>query len=84
MAHFKTIKQCGSVDVAYWKDPSEWPWGGSLEIQADLASLLSDRLCSSSKDKDILAWSLSPKGKFSVAQGYAWLDNQCHGIIEVP
>ena len=66
------------MDVAYWKDPHEWPLGGSLEIWAEWANLLSVRLCSSSKDKNILPLGPRPKEKFSVAQGYAWLDNQCH------
>lgn len=70
------------MDVACWKDPNDWPLGGSTEIRAELDNLLSGRLCSSSRDKDILASGLCPKGKFSVAQGYAWLDNQCHCINE--
>ena len=71
VAHFKTIKRCGLMDVASWKDPQDWPSRGSLESQAELENLLFSRLCSSSKDKDILAWGPCPKGKFSVAQGYA-------------
>ena len=61
--------------MASWKDPHEWPPGGSLELWDELANILSVRLCSSSMDKDILAWGPFPKGKFSVAQGYAQLDN---------
>ena len=57
---------------------------GSPELQAELANLLSMRLCSSSMDKDILAWGPCPKGNFIVAQGYARLDNQCNRFQEVP
>ena len=58
------------MDVASWKDLHEWPPGGFVELQAELANLLSMRLFSSSIDKDILAWGPCPKGKFSVSQGY--------------
>ena len=58
------------MDVASWNDPLEWPLGGSSKIWAKLANLLSIRLCSSSKDNDILAWGRCPKGKYSVTQGY--------------
>ena len=32
VAHFKTFKRCGLMDVASWKDPHEWPPGGSPEL----------------------------------------------------
>ena len=70
--------------MASSKDPHEWPPGGSPKLRAELSNLLSMRLCSSSMDKDILAWGPCPKGNFSVAQGYARLDNQCNRVQEVP
>lgn len=80
--HFKTVKHV-KLEVACWKDPQEWPDGGSEEDRAFLAQVLKDRFCSSLKERDILAWSPSPKGKFSVAQGYATLDRNLHGLEEV-
>ena len=57
---------------------------GLLRATTKLANILFSRLCSSSMDKDILAWGPYPKGKFSVAQGYARLDNQCNRVRRFP
>ena len=43
VAHFETIKRCGLMDVASWKDPQDWPPGGSLEIRDELENLLFSR-----------------------------------------
>ncbi|XP_057856267.1 uncharacterized protein LOC131065696 [Cryptomeria japonica] len=69
--------------VACWKDPQEWPLGGSDEDRAILSRVLETRLCSSLNGRDVLAWNPSPKGKFTVAQGYAMLDRNLHGPAEV-
>ena len=66
-----------------WKDSQECPVSGSNEDRALLAHVLENRFCSSLKGRDVLAWDPSPKGKFSVAQGYAVLDKNLHGIVEV-
>ena len=62
---------------------SQQPVGGSDEDRALLAHVLENRFCSSLKGRDVLAWDPSPKGKFLVAQGYAMLDGNLHGIAEV-
>ena len=66
-----------------WKDSQEWPIGGSKEDHALLSHVLEDRFCSSLNGRDVLAWSPSPKGKFSVARGYAVLDKKLHGTSKV-
>ncbi|XP_059077196.1 uncharacterized protein LOC131876295 [Cryptomeria japonica] len=81
--HFKTVKRTSQATVACWKDPQEWPLGGSDEDRDVLVRILKDRLCSSLNGRDVLAWSPSPKGKFIVAQGYARLDKNLHGPAEV-
>ena len=81
--HFKTVKRLGNVEIACWKDSQEWPLGGSIEDRILLSRVLKDRLCSSLSGRDILAWYPSPKGKFTVAQGYAILDRNLHGLAEV-
>ncbi|XP_057871389.2 uncharacterized protein LOC131077832 [Cryptomeria japonica] len=82
--HFKTVKRMGHLEVSCWKDPQEWPVGGSEEDRAALCKVLEGRLCSSLKERDKLAWSPSPKGNYTVAQGYAMLDRNLHGPAEVP
>ena len=67
MEHFKTVKRLGQVEVTCWKDPQEWPIGGSDEDHALLAHVLKGRFFSSLRERDVLAWSPSPKGNFSVA-----------------
>ena len=57
--------------------------GGSVEDRALLSHVLEDRFCISLYGRDILAWSPSPKGKFTVAQGYAILDRNLHGLAKV-
>lgn len=57
--------------------------GGFDEDHALLSRVLKDRFCSSLNGRDSLAWSPSPKGKFIVAQGYAILDRNLHGLVEV-
>ena len=83
MEHFKTVKCLRLVEVTCWKDSQEWPISGSDEDHTLLAHVLENRFCSSLKMRDVLAWDPSPKGKFSVAQGYAMLDRNLHGIAEV-
>jgi len=77
--HFKTVKRVGQLEVTCWKDIQEWPVGGSEEDRAVLAKTLESRFCSSICERDVLAWNPSPKGKFTVAQGYAMLDGNQHG-----
>ena len=81
--HFKSVKRLGLVEITCWKNPQEWPMGGSVEDRALLSRVLEGRFCSSLKGRDTLAWSPSPKGKFTVAQGYAILDRNLHGQAEV-
>ena len=57
--------------------------GSTNEDCALLSHVLEDRFCSSFSERDKLAWSPSPKGKFIVAQGYAILDRYLHGLAEV-
>ena len=57
-----------------WKDSQEWVVGGLDEDCAPVACVMENRFCSSLKGRDVLAWDPSPKGKFSMAQGYAVLD----------
>ena len=66
-----------------WKDPQEWPDGGSAEDRTLLSHVLENRFCSSLKGMDVLAWDPSPKAKFLVAQGYAMLDGNLHGTAKV-
>ena len=81
--HFKTIKNLGQIEVTCWKAPEEWPVGGSEEERALLSRVLENRICSSLVGRDCLAWSPSPKGRFTVAQGYATLDKNLHDLAEV-
>lgn len=83
MENFKTVKCLGNVGLTCWKDPQEWSMGGSIEDRALLSCVLEDRLCSSLRGRDNLAWSPSPMGKFTMAQGYAILDRNLHGLAEV-
>ena len=83
MKHFKMVRRLGQVEITCWKDPQEWPMGGSVEDRALLSQVLEGRFCSSLNGRENLAWSPSPKGKFTVAQGYAILDRNLHGQAEV-
>lgn len=78
------VRHIGQVEVTCWKDPLEWPLGGSDEDRVVLVNILEGRLCSSLKERDILAWGPNPKGKFSVVEGYAQLDRHFHGLMDVP
>lgn len=84
MENFKRARHIGQVEVSCWKDPWEWPLGGSDEDHTMLAKILEGRLCNSLKEKDILAWGPNPKEKYTVAKGYAKLDRQVHGLTDVP
>ena len=66
-----------------WKDSQEWLVSGSDEDRSLLAHMLENRVCSSIKGRDVLAWDPSPKGKFLVAQGHFVLDRNLHGIAKV-
>ena len=57
--------------------------GGTNEDHALLSHVLEDRFYSSLCGRDKLAWSLSPKGKFTMAQGYFILDRCLHGLAKV-
>lgn len=83
MEHFKTVKCLGQVEVAYWKESQEWLVGGSVEDHALLSKVLENRFYSSLNERDMLAWSPSPKGKFIIPQGYAILDRNLHGLPKV-
>lgn len=56
--------------MARWKDPFEWPIRKLEEDCVVLQNILARRQCSSLREKDILDWSLNPKGAFIVATGY--------------
>lgn len=81
--NFKSVKRLGQVEITCWKDSQEWSMGGSDEDRALLSRVLEDRFCSSLSGRDNLAWNPSPKGKFTVAQGYAILDRNLHGLADV-
>jgi ribonuclease HI len=82
VADFKTQQILGQATVSRWKDPRDWPPDGSVEDHHELAKILSRRACSSLSGRDVLAWDSDPKGKFSVASGYAVLDKQLSGSTE--
>lgn len=82
--NFKMNMRIGQVEVTCWKDPLEGPLGGSDEDRVVLVNILEGRLCSSLKERYILAWGPNPKGKFFVAEGYAQLDRQLYGLTDVP
>lgn len=57
--------------------------GGYDEDQSLLSHVLEENFCSSLSGRDNLVWSPSPRGKFTVAQGYAILDKNLHDLVEV-
>ena len=67
---FKTWLPCGQMEMAKWKSPDEWPVTNLQEDCALLQSILSSRRCCSLEEEDVLAWSPSPKGIYTIALGY--------------
>lgn len=57
---------------------------GLEEDFVELHNILTGRQCSSLRDRDILAWSLDPKGVFTVDSEYQELIAWKHGGMEVP
>ena len=55
MEHYKTIKHMGQVEVTCWKDPQEWPMGGSDKDRVVLTKLLESKFFSSLNERDALA-----------------------------
>lgn len=84
MIDFKTSYRCGKIEGDRWKDPGDCPIVGLEEDCAKLQNILAGRLCSTLRDKDILAWSPDPKGSFIVASGYQELLACKFGGVEVP
>ena len=67
---FKSFSSQGQVVEARWKTLGEWPIFG-LEVEcAKLNYILSHCSCSALMDRDVLAWSPNPKGKYTVSSGY--------------
>ena len=53
--HFKMVKHLGQVEVTCWKDPQEWPVGGSDEGHVVLFKTLESRFCSPLCEPYVLA-----------------------------
>lgn len=76
VSSFKSSSSLGGTRIYLWSDPASWSEGGSQAERTFLASILVERPCCSSEERDLLAWFHEPKGIYFVAQGYATLVSQ--------
>lgn len=70
MSDFKVVYKCGHLELEWWKDANEWSIASMDEECAEIYGILPSRHCSSLKGRDRLAWSLNPKGIFTISSGY--------------
>lgn len=54
------ILRAGCGEVARWKEPWDWPLGGSKGDRETLVGILVGRACDSLREADTLAWGPIP------------------------